>query len=341
MIQPEAINPGSSPTGRDAASRRRKGWHNLRAAMPFLLPNLLGFLVFTAGPIVFSLAASLTNWSLVKPGQTRFVGLRNFGEVAADNRFWLALNNTAYLMLAIPASIALSLALAVMLHQKIRGSQTWKAILFLPSVTSGVAIMILWKNLYNPDFGPINALLGSLFQHLGFTHLEMPKWLLATQNLLGLDVEKIGVTRQQFGLGARDALNIMGVWGAIGGSNMLLYLAGLSNVPPELTEAAEVDGASRWTVFAKITWPQLAPTTFFIVVMSVIGGLQGGFETARIMTNGGPSNTTTTVAYYIYNQAFQDYRIGFASAVSWILFAIIFVCTLVNWKFGNKETSMA
>ena len=121
---------------------------------------------------------------------------------------------------------------------------------------------------------------------------------------------------------------------------MLLYLAGLTNVPEELLEAAQVDGASKWDCFRKITWPQLAPTTFFISVMSIIGGLQGGFETARVMTNGGPSGTTTTAAYYIYNQAFSEFRLGYASSVSWILFGIIFLITLLNWKFGNKEDSL-
>jgi multiple sugar transport system permease protein len=120
---------------------------------------------------------------------------------------------------------------------------------------------------------------------------------------------------------------------------MLLYLAALTNVPQELTEAAELDGAGRWQVFRNVTWPQLAPTTFFIVVMSFIGGLQGGFEQARVMTGGGPAGTTTTLSYYIYTKAFEQFQIGYASAVSWVLFAIIFAVTLINWKFGNKEVN--
>jgi multiple sugar transport system permease protein len=117
---------------------------------------------------------------------------------------------------------------------------------------------------------------------------------------------------------------------------MLLYLAALSNVPEELLEAASLDGAGKWSSFRSVTWPQLAPTTFFIVVMSVIGGLQSGFETARVMTSGGPANTTMTVAYQIYSYAFERFQIGYASAISWALFAIIFAVTLVNWKFGNR-----
>jgi len=129
----------------------------------------------------------------------------------------------------------------------------------------------------------------------------------------------------------------MGVWTAIGGNNMLLYLAALSNVPPELYEAAQLDGANKWQTFKHVTWPQLAPTTFFIVIMSIIGGFQAGFDQARVMTSGGPAGTTTTLSYYIYQQAFEQFRMGYASAVSWVLFVIIFVMTLISWKFGNRE----
>ncbi len=307
------------------------------APLPFLLPNLVGFMVFTAGPVVFSLASSFTNWNLQRPGQTSLIGTQNFTEIWGDPKFWLSFINTVYLMLGIPASIAFSLWLAILLNRKMKGNETLKALLFLPSVTSGVAIMILWKNLYNPDFGPINAAIEGFFHSVGFGNIHGPQWLSSTQNPLSLDVEKVGLAPKQFGVGARDALNLLGIWAAIGGSNMLLYLAGLANVPEDLIEAAQVDGAGKWACFRKITWPQLAPTTFFIVVMSIIGGLQGGFETARVMTNGGPSGTTTTIAYYIYNKAFEAYQIGYASAVSWLLFAIILVFTIFNWKFGQTE----
>ena len=305
----------------------------------FLLPNLLGFLVFTAGPIVFSALSSFTNWNIQRPGQTSYIGLGNYAELVGDPKFWLSFANTLYFMIGIPVSIALSLWIAVLLNRKMRGNGAIKALLFLPSVTSGVAIMILWKQLYNPDFGPVNQMIETVAGWFGL-HIHGPQWLQSTNNLASLDIERVGLDSKQFGIGARDALNFMGLWGAIGGSNMLLYLAGLTNVPDELLEAAQVDGATKWACFRKITWPQLAPTTFFITVMSIIGGLQGGFETARVMTNGGPSGTTTTAAFYIYNEAFTEFRLGYASSVSWLLFGIIFVITLLNWKFGNKEGSM-
>ncbi|MFM7322439.1 MAG: carbohydrate ABC transporter permease, partial [Armatimonadota bacterium] len=256
----------------------------------------------------------------------------------ADREFHLYFLTTLYFLIGMPAAIAGSLAPAVLLSRELRGVVVYRTLFYLPSFTSGVALMILWKSLYNPDFGPINAAIhwfSSTF-HLG---LDAPDWLLSTKNLAGLDVERAATTSRQFGLGARDAIVIMGVWTAVGGNNLLLYLAALMNVPTELQEAAALDGAKPWQVFRNVTWPQLAPTTFFIVVMSTIGGLQGGFEQARVMTNGGPSGTTTTLSYYIYTKAFEEIRIGYASAVAWVLFAIIFALTLVNWKFGNREVS--
>ena len=302
----------------------------LAIALPFILPNLLGFLLFTAGPVLFSLCIAFSNWNLMRSVPFAWTGLENFVTLWHDKDFWLTFANTLYFLIGLPFAIAGSLALALLLSQKIKGLVIYRTLLYLPSFTSGVALMILWKALYNPDFGPINAAIEALGGHA-------PQWLLSTRNIVGLGVERVGLDPKQLGLGARDAIILMGVWTAIGGSNMLLYLAALTNVPPELTEAAELDGANRWQLFRNVTWPQLAPTTFFITVMSFIGGLQGGFEQARVMTAGGPAGTTTTLSYYIYTKAFEEFQIGYASAISWVLFAIIFGITLINWKFGNKE----
>jgi len=317
-------------------TRARGGW---KVALPFVLPNALGFLIFTSGPVLFSLAASFTNWNLKSAPPFRFVGLKNFIDLAGDKEFWLYTVNTVYFLFGLPVAIAGSLLLAVLLNQRLRGITIYRTLFYLPSFTSGVALMILWKALYNPTFGPINLGLRAMLDAVGLTHTDTPQWLLSTRNLIGIKVEDVGVSAAQFGLGARDALVAMGVWTAIGGNNMLLYLAALTNVPEELTEAAALDGAGKWRSFWAVTWPQLAPTTFFIVVMSFIGGLQGGFEQARIMTNGGPAATTTTLAYMIYNKAFTELQIGYASAISWVLFAIILVVTMLNWRFGNREVA--
>lgn len=317
----------------------QSGRRDLAAALPFLLPNFLGFALFTVGPVLFSLVISLSNWNLQRTIPFQWTLFQNYVDLFHDQEFWVYFVNTAYLMLGMPIAIAGSLFLAILLSQKLRGIVVYRTLFYLPSFTSGVALMILWKALLNPDFGPINAFVTWALHLLHVAGIQAPQWLLSTRNILGLDIEQVRLVRGQWGLGARDALIMMGVWTAIGGNNMLLYLAGITNIPQDLYEAAQLDGAGRWSVFRNVTWPQLAPTTFFIVVMSCIGGLQGGFDQARVMTQGGPGGTTTTLSYYIYTKAFEEFQIGYASAISWILFAVVVVVTMVNWKFGNKETS--
>ncbi len=282
-----------------------------------------------------------------------------------DPLFWKYLYNTLYLMFLIPLSIAGSLILALVLSQPLLkaavGSRTrvglgmlalglagavafwcagrrdtalfwlvfwmiaafglggvvlFRTLFYLPSFTAGIAVMLLWKHMLNPDFGPINEALRLAFHAVGI-QAETPHWLSDPA-------------------WAKPALMMMGFWISVGGANMLLYLAGLSNIPQELYEAASIDGAGRWSAFWNVTWPQLAPTTFFIVIMSTIAGLQGGFEQARVMTEGGPAGTTKTLAYYVWEKAFQELSLGYGSAIAWVLFAIVFVLTAFNWRFGNR-----
>ncbi|GMV36055.1 MAG: sugar ABC transporter permease [Fimbriimonadales bacterium] len=313
---------------------RRSLW----TALGFLAPNLLGFAVFSLVPVLISIVATFTNWDLQRTVPFQWTGMANLVELLHDTKFWLYAVNTVYLMLGMPLAIAGSLALALLLSKKIRGIVVYRTLFYLPSFTSGVAIMILWKSLLTPDYGPINQGIRALLALFGLDAvISAPEWLLSTNNILGLCPEHVGICASQVGLGARDAIIIMGIWVAVGGNGMLLYLAALSNISQELVEAGKLDGAHRWTLFRHIIWPQLAPTTFFIVVMSFIGGLQGGFEQARVMTNGGPAGTTTTLAFYIYNKAFEEFQIGYASAVSWVLFTAILGVTLINWRFGAKE----
>lgn len=329
MSRSAAGDASKVPSPRSHRSRRVAG---LWIALLFLLPNLTGFVVFTAGPLAVSLATSFTDRSLLTQ-HWHWVGFRNYGDLARDPLFWIFLVNTVYMFIGMPLSLAGSLFMAFLVHQKIRFSGLFRTLLYLPSFTAGVATMILWKQLFNPEYGLINATLSALGVH----HGSLPQWLNSTKNLIALDPEKLAINPANFGIGARDALVLMGVWGALGGGNMLLYLAALSNVPQELNEAAALDGASGWRLFRYVTWPQLAPTTVFIVIMGLIGGFQGGFDAAAVMTNGGPANATTTLAFHIYQKGFQQFQIGYASAVSWVLFALVFAVTAVYWKFGNKE----
>ncbi len=336
-LSTHAVSEREAITARSAKARiRSTNTRTTLIAFAFLLPNFIGFCTFTLGPVLFSLGAAFTNWNLMRTVPLRFVGLDNFIQLLGSQDFWVYFINTIYLMIGLPFAIAGSLFLAILLGQRLRGMVVYRTLFYIPSFTAGVALYILWKQLYNPDFGPINQVLRYIFHGFGI-EVQLPLWLTSTENLFGLAVEHIGITASQFGLGARDAIIFMGIWTAIGGANMLLYLAGISNIPQELYEAADIDGAGPWARFRHITWPQLAPTTFFICIMSFIGGLQGGFEQARVMTiDGGPAGTTITLVYFIYNKAFMEFQIGYASAIAWILFSIIFVITLVNWRFGSR-----
>lgn len=216
------------------------------------------------------------------------------------------------------------------------GAVTYRTVFYLPHFTAGAATILLWTQLYNPSFGLINGAVENLARFLGF-ELDGPGWLTSSRSLLGFLPLPDHFNNGGFGLGAREAIMIMGIWTAIGGNNLILFLAGLANIPPELNEAAAIDGASRWQRFRHVTFPQLAPTTFFIVVISIIGGLQGGFEQARLMTAGGPAGATTTLSYYIYIQGFERLDLGYGSAVAWVLFAIVFAFTLLQWRYGRRD----
>jgi multiple sugar transport system permease protein len=297
----------------------------------FLAPNLIGFLVFTSIPVFASLYFAFTRWDLFHP--PRFVGLENFVSLLGFTRsaeetinvlgiarlpyepndpfFWQYLYNTVYLMLAIPVTLAGSLTLAIALNQKIRGVVVYRTLYFLPSVTSGVAVLVLWKWLYNTDLGAINMLLSSLGVQ------SPPDWLGSSQ-------------------WAKPALMLMGFVMGVGGSSMILYLAALQGVPRELYEAATIDGAGGWQQFRRITWPLISPTTFFLAIMSIIGGFQGGFMQAYVMTGGGPAGSTTTLEFYIYNKAFTVFNMGYASAIAWFLFVVILGLSLLTWKVGGR-----
>jgi multiple sugar transport system permease protein len=281
---------------------------------------MLGFLAFTLWPVIAALLLSFTSWDLLTP--PRWVGFDNFWQLlgfhresgewfANDPNFWKYLRNTFFLMLALPVNMAGSLFLAVLLNQRIRGAYAYRLIFFLPSILSGVAIYYLWRWIYNVDYGLLNNLLAML-------GVDGPNWLGSTH-------------------WAKPALMLMGSWMTVGGTSMILYLAALQNVPKELLEAAEVDGANAWHRFWAVTWPSVMPVTFFIFTMGLIYGLQGGFDMAYIMTGGGPNGATTTIGYYIYEKAYLRFEMGYASAVSWVLFILVMTLALLNRRRGGGQ----
>jgi len=286
------------------------------AAYGFLLPNFAGFLIFTSLPVLASVFLSFVEWDLLS-WPPKFVGFDNYINLFQDPHFWYYCWNTVYLMLAIPFSMAGSLLLAIAMNQKLKGIVFFRTVYFLPTLCSGVAIYMLWRLIYNPEFGILNMAIANFGDLLGL-NLKGPYWL----------------TDEAW---AKPALIIMSIWQMVGGYNMILYLAALQGVPRDYYDAAEVDGANGWQKFWNVTWPQISPTTFFIAIMSVIGGFQAGFDPAYIMTGGGPNGSTTTIIYYLYNNAFQWHNMGYAAAIAWVLFIIVFAFTLFQWRFFGKS----
>ena len=292
------------------------------AAAVFLAPNFLGFLAFTALPVIVSFFLSFFEWDIIQ-WPPRFVGLANYVRllgwhveagrwVPQDPLFWKFTWNTLFLMFAIPINMLGSLVLAWALNQRLKGLVWFRTMVFLPSISSSVAVALLWTWLYNPHFGLINYTIERI-GHLIGVPLTGPQWLSDPA-------------------WAKPALMMMGFWTLVGGMNMIYYLAALQGIPHELYEAAEIDGAGAWKTFWTVTWPMLSPTTFFILTMSIIGGFQGGFLNAYIMTRGGPSGATTTLEYYIFNNLYVYQHAGYAAAVAWFLFMAILGVTIFHWK---------
>lgn len=277
-------------------------------AFGFLTPNIFGFMLFTLLPVLASFILAFSQWDILTP--PKFAGFRNFIDLFGDKLFWKYFLNTLFFMLGIPFSMAVSLSLALLMNNKIKGIVVFRTIYFLPVVSSMVAVALLWRWIYNPDFG----LLNSFLRMLGFKN--PPQWLSST-------------------VWAKPAIMIMWVWKGAG-YNMLLYLAALQGIPFQLYEAASIDGASSWQKFWHITFPMLGPTNFFIVIMGIIQGFQA-FGEIYVMTGGGPAGSTTTIVYYIYNNAFQWFKMGYASAIAWFLFLIIFIATLIQWRYAGSK----
>ncbi len=276
-------------------------------AYAFLLPSLVIFIMFTFFPAIFSIVASFLRWNL--PYKPIFIGVENYQQLWVDPVesavFWKSVFNTFYFMLGVPINLAISLMLALLLNRRLPGVGLFRTAYFLPAITSTAAISVVWMWLYHPaDYGLLNTLL----IHLG---LPIQRWL--RDPLL-----------------AMPCLILMGVWHGMG-YNIIVYLAGLQNIPKELFEAAEMDGANTVQRLRYITWPLLTPTTFYILVVGVINSLQA-FTQIDVMTQGGPLGVTTTLAYYLYQEAFQFFRIGAASSVAVVLFLLLLGLTLIQFR---------
>ncbi|MEG0692203.1 MAG: sugar ABC transporter permease [Oscillospiraceae bacterium] len=276
----------------------------------FVSPALIGFTIFTFASIIRSLYYSFTEWDLLT--DPKLVGFKNFVKIFQDKYFYQYMGNTFYFVIfLVPIVLVISLLLSIVINKKSKGIvKAYRAALFLPSITSTVAISMVWLWIFNPDMGILNNFLYAI----GFN--EAPAWLNSAE-------------------WSKPALVIMRVW-QMSGYYMIMFLAGLQTIPDSLYEASEVDGANKIKQFFKITVPLLS-NTFFVVAILLIIEAFNMFESIFIMTGGGPLGSTSTIMYYIYEKAFSYYEMGYASALAWIFFIIIMIVTLIQYRFRNEQ----
>ncbi|MEV4495659.1 sugar ABC transporter permease [Micromonospora arborensis] len=284
---------------------------NTVAGWSFILPNFLGFAVLTLLPVVVLFYVAFTNWNVF--GVAEWTGTANFRRMWDDASFWTALRNTVYYaVFHIPLTLAAALGLALLLNRKLRGVRFFRTVAFFPYITSIVAIAVVWNQLFSPEYGPINALLGAVGVD------NPPGWTASST-------------------WSMPAVIIVGTWRYMG-YYMLLFLAGLQTIPAQLYEAAETDGASPWQRFVHVTLPGLRTTTFFVTVLLTIESFKV-FDLILVMTGGGPGQSTLVLSQYIYQKGFEENQFGYASAVSIVLFAICFGITVIQFWVNKRRNS--
>jgi len=301
MAQDSSVNTSTATATRRRFNPTQRQIEELMAYL-FISPWIIGFLVFTLGAMIFSLGLSFFSTDLLT--KWVFVGPNNYIALAQDPLFLQALKvTTIYTLVTVPLSTAIALAISLMLNQGLMFQGVFRVIYYLPALVTGVAVAILWSWVLNPDMGLLNGFLRAL----GVPRAALPRWFVSEQWAL-------------------PSLILMSLWGA--GASMLLYLAGLQSIPTQLYEAARIDGANAWQQFWHVTLPMLTPTIFFNLVLNIIGSYQV-FTPVYILTNGGPNNATLTMVLYLFRKSFQQFEFGYASAIAWVLFAIIMVFTLL------------
>jgi ABC-type sugar transport system permease subunit len=305
---PLADPPSVAAAGADA----RPAGHPSLGAYAFLAPALVVLLAFLLVPAVWVFGLSLFRWDLIASNPT-YVGLANFERLLLrDDLWWQSVRQTVYYTaVSVPAGMALGLFLAVLLDARMPGRHLLRGAVFAPYVTPFVATIVIWTWIFNADYGVLNALLGAL-------HLPRPGW-----------------TRSQDWI--MPAIIIYGVWQHTG-LNLVIYLAGLANVPAEVQEAARVDGAGAWRVFWRITWPLLSPTTYFLLFINLIGSFKVVVPVYVFTTNtGGPNHAAETIGFYLYQQAFAFFHAGYAGAISVAFFLLILAVTGIQMRFFSRR----
>ncbi len=281
----------------------------------FISPWILGMVLFALGPILASFGLAFTRWNLFT--EPEYVGWANFQKLAHDPLFYKSVFNTIYYTIfAVPLGLVLALGLAMLVNHRLRGVNFFRTAFFLPNVVAGIAMLLLWKWLFDPNFGLINLFLDwtglmAVFEWIG---IGRPQWISSRA-------------------GAMPGMIFMSIWG-LGGS-MMIFLAGLQNIPRELIEAAELDGAGPWKRFRYVTLPLLTPTIFFLTMVGVIGSLQV-FNQAYVMTQGGPAHATLFYVLYLFQTAFERFQMGYACAMALVLFIITLIVSLIQLAMGKK-----
>jgi multiple sugar transport system permease protein len=287
------------------------GWLNYRrreaiGGFLFIAPWIVGFLVFTLGPIIASFYFSFTNYQVVKPPV--WAGLANYRRLLEDDLFWQSLKVTSlYVVISVPLGLVLSFLVALLMNQKVKGIGFWRTIFYLPNLVPLIGATMLWLWIFNPEFGLLNGFLDT-FGIDGPLWLRSQKWALIS-------------------------LIIMSLWN-VGGST-LIYLAGLQGIPTDLYDAVEVDGGGSLAKFWTVTVPQMSPVIFYNLILGIILGFQV-FAQPLIMTRGGPRYATLFVVLYLYENAFGNFRMGYASAIAWVLFLIIFALTVITFRMSRS-----
>lgn len=275
----------------------------------FVTPMIVGLFVFRLGPVVVAALAGFTRWNVQTP--PRFLGLDNYRELLASDIFWLVFKNTiVFAALFVPGVMVISLLMAVMVNQKLRGIAFFRGLYFMPYITAMVAVAMVWNWIFATRFGVLNWMLVNVF------HISNPPAWLADRTW------------------ALPALVIVSVWKQVG-FQMLIFLAGLQSIPSSLYEAASIDGANRRDTFFKITLPLLSPITFFVFVITVIDAFKT-FEVTFAMTGGGPNNASSTLAFYIYQNAFIFGRMGYAAALAMFLLFFVGLTTLASFRLRTR-----
>ncbi len=297
-------------TGRRGGNRSLQFKENV-AGYLFILPSYLGFAVFVLFPVVFSLVLSFTKWNFISGlDSIEFIGLRNFARLLRDEWFIDSMRNTLlYSFTTVPIGLAVSLVLAAVINKHVFAPNFAKMLLFLPYISSTVAIAVVWMVILHPTYGPVNSFLRSV----GID--SPPRWF--------VDVNW-----------ALPSIIAMSIWRQLG-YMVLVYIAGLKAISDDLYEAADIDGANIVQKFLKVTIPMVSPATFFLLIIGIIQSFRV-FDEISVITQGGPARATTVLAFYMYRTAFEHYEMGYASAITWAMFVLIFAVTLIQWR-GQKR----